>query len=103
MLILSAWANEGPNLIKAAGYVPPEILHDIPLLGLSLILKLCSFLRASSFLDAAASLGLSVSLRQSVHLSVFSKTSVGGSRNCPVQSCIVYIPLNTSIVKRIPV
>ena len=47
-----------------------------------------SFLRLSSFLEAVAPLGLALPRSQSVCLSAFSKKSVGGSRICPVKSCI---------------
>ena len=48
--------------------------------------------------------GLVVSLSQSVPLPGFSKYSVSGSRNCPVQAYIVLLsPLYTRLFKYIPV
>ena len=34
---LTALANQGPCSFKAADYVPPEILHDIPLSSLIML------------------------------------------------------------------
>ena len=35
---VSGAANQGPSSFKVADYVPPEILHDIPLFEMALML-----------------------------------------------------------------